>query len=201
MTENGFASDGFNEGDRVRLAKPFWGKLEPEVGTVLLRDWAAPERGEAPSYEAGSEGTILYPDDAGREFIRDMKASGNYLIAMDDGRKLYAGGPYPGVEGVAFERIPGRYQVVHRKGKVYMRARFNDGDRVMLKQSFVSERTGSRYEAGWEGSIWALAVTMAECWRTGYYPVSLLPDPFGSERGVVNVPAEVLKLVAEAEDM
>jgi hypothetical protein len=36
---------------------------------------------------------------------------------------------------------------------------------------------------------------MAECWKTGYYPVSVDDDPFGDVRGMINVPAEVLELI------
>jgi hypothetical protein len=187
-------SDGFSEGDRVRLAKPFWGELDPDTGT-LMKDWGGPDKGDAPTYPAGSKGTIVYPDPAPPEFIMEMKANGKYVVAMDDGRKLYAGGPRPGVEGAALDRIPGQYQVARQNGKFYLRPKFSDGDRVRLKQSFTSENGGKNYEAGWEGIICPLTVTMVECWRTGYYPVSLDDDPFGGDRGMINVPAEVIELV------
>jgi hypothetical protein len=186
--------DGFSEGDRVRLAKPFWGELDSDTG-ALLKDWYGPDRGDPPTYPAGSQGTIIYPSPAPPEFVKEMKASGNYLVAMDDGRRLYAGGPFPGVEGAALERIPGRYQIVREGGQVHLRPMFNDSDRVRLTESFASQNSGKQYEAGWEGKIWAMAVTMAECWRTGYYPVSLDDDPFGGDRGVITVPAGALELV------
>jgi hypothetical protein len=187
-------SDGFSEGDRVRLAKPFWGEPDPDTGT-LLKDWSGPDRGDPPTYLAGSKGTIIYPNPASPEFIDQMKANGEYVVAMDDGRELYAGGPLPGVEGAVLERIPGQYQVARQNGKVYLRPRFGDGDRVRLKQSFTSQNSGKNYEAGWEGVICPLTVTMAECWKTGYYPVSVDDDPFGDVRGMINVPAEVLELI------
>lgn len=127
-----------------------------------------------------------------------MKAQGNYVVRMEDGRSLYAGGPFPGLEGAALERIPGQYQVAHQNGQVFMRPKFNDGDRVRLTESFISQNTGASFEAGWEGTICPLTVTMAECWRTGYYPVSLDDDPFGGDRGMITVPAEILEFVAEA---
>jgi hypothetical protein len=188
------AGDDFNEGDRVMLAKPFWGEPDPDTGT-LLKDWSGPDRGDPPTYPAGSKGTIIYPDPASPELIKQMKANSEYIVAMDDGRELYAGGPFPGVEGAALERISGQYQVARQDGKIYVRPRFGDGDRVRLTQSFTSEKTGKHYEAGWKGAICPLSVTMAECWRTGYYPVSLDDDPFGGDRGMINVPAEVLELV------
>jgi hypothetical protein len=187
-------SGGFSEGDRVRLAKPFWGKVDSETGT-LLKDWSGPDRGDPPAYPAGSQGTIIYPDSAPPEIILKMKANGNYLVAMDDGRRLYAGGPFPGVEGAALERISGRYQVAHQDGKVYLRPKFNAGDHVRLKVSFTSQNSGKAFEAGWEGTICPLTVTMTECWRTGYYPVSMDDDPFGADRGMINVPAQVLELI------
>lgn len=194
-------STGYSEGDRVRLAKPFWGEPDPDTGTIM-KDWDGPHTGDAPTYPAGSKGTILYPDPAPPEFIREMKAAGHYLLAMDDGRELYAGGPFPGVEGAALERIPGQYQVAHENGKVYLRPKFGDGDRVTLKQSFTSQNTGRCYEAGWEGVICPLAVTMTECWRTGNYPVSLNDDPFGGDRGMINIPAEALELITDnGEDL
>jgi hypothetical protein len=124
-----------------------------------------------------------------------MKANGKYVVAMDDGRELYAGGPLPGVEGAVLERIPGLYQVAHQNGKVYLRPKFGDGDRVRLKQSFTSQNSGKNYEAGWEGVICPLTVTMAECWETGHYPVSMDDDQFGHDRGMINVPAEALELI------
>ena len=187
-------SDGFSEGDRVRLAKPFWGEPDPDTG-ALLKDWGGPDRGDPATYPAGSKGTIIYPDPAHPEFIEQMKANGEYVVAMDDGRRLYAGGPLPGVEGAVLERIPGQYQVAHQNGKVYLRPKFDDGDRVRLKQSFISQNSGKNYEAGWEGVICPLTVTMAECWEAGHYPVSLDDDPFSHDRGMINVPAEVLELI------
>ncbi len=187
-------SDGFAEGDRVRLAKPFWGEPDPDTGT-LLRDWSGPDKGDAPAYPAGSQGTIVYPDSASPEFIKEMKVNGSYLVAMDGGPWLYAGGPLPGVEGAALELIPGHYQVARQYGKLYMRPKFKNRDRVRLKESFVSQNDGKSYEAGWQGIICPLTVTMVECWRTGYYPVSLDDDPFGGNRGMINVPAEVLELI------
>jgi len=186
--------DGFSEGDRVRLAKPFWGEIDSDSET-LLKDWDGPDRGGPPTYAAGSQGTIIYPNAAPPDFVREMKANGKYLVAMDDGRILYAGGPFPGVEGAALDRIPGRYQVARQGGQIQLRPMFNDGDRVRLTESFTSQNSGKQYEAGWEGKIWATAVTMAECWRTGDYPVSLDDDPSGNDRGVINVPAGALELV------
>jgi hypothetical protein len=51
VAENG----GFAEGDRVRLAKPFWGEPDPDTGT-LLRDWSGPDRGGARLIRPGAEG-------------------------------------------------------------------------------------------------------------------------------------------------
>jgi len=150
-------SAGFDEGDRVRLAKPFWGEPDRDSG-VLLKDWSGPESGDLPTYPAGSAGTIIYPGNVSPEFIEDMKAQGNYVVAMDDGRTVYAGGPFPGVEGAGLERIPGQCQVAHQNGQVSVRPKFNDGDRVRLTQSFTSQNNGSSFEAGWEGSICPLTV-------------------------------------------
>jgi len=195
--EPGPESDGFSEGDRVKLAKPFWGKPGPDNPT-LLKDWAGPSSGDVPTYPAGSEGTIFYPDDASPELIRDMKADGKYLVAMDDGQQLYAGGPFPGVEGTALERIPGHYQVGHQKGKVYIRPKFHLHDRVELTETFTSQ--GKTYEAGWEGRIGSLTMIISECWETGEYPVRLDPDPFGAVWDEITVSAEALKLVPEGRD-
>jgi hypothetical protein len=186
--------DGFSEGDRIRLAEPFWGEADSDTGT-LLKDWDGPSRGDSPSYTAGSQGTIIYPNPAPPEVVNDMKVNGKYLVAMDDGRMLYAGGPFPGVEGAALERIPGRYQVARQGGQIRLRPMFNNDDRVRLTKSFTSQNSGKQYEAGWEGKVWAMSVTMDECWRTGYYPVSLDDDPFGRDRGVITVPADALELV------
>jgi len=188
-------SDGFNEGDRVMLAKPFWGESDPDTGT-LLKDWGGPDRGDPPTYPAGSRGTIIYPDPASREIIEQMKASGGYIVAMDDGRELYAGGPLPEVEGAVLEKIPGQYQVIRQNGKLYVRPKFSDGDRVRLTQSFTSEKSGEHYEAGWEGVICPLTVTMAQSWTTGSYQVSLDDDPSEADRGMIKVPAEVLELIS-----
>lgn len=46
--------DGFCEGERVRLAEPFWGELDPDT-SVLLKDWNGPDSGEPPTYPAGSK--------------------------------------------------------------------------------------------------------------------------------------------------
>lgn len=187
-------SDGFSEGDRVMLVEPFWGEPDPDTGT-LLKDWGGPDRGDPPTYPAGSKGTIIYPDPASSETIKQLKAQGDYIVAMDDGRELCAGGPLPGVEGAVLEKIPGQYQVIHQNEKICVRPRFSDGDRVRLTQSFTSEKSRKNYEAGWEGIICPLTVTMAECWTTGYYQVSLDDDPFGGDRGMINIPAEALELI------
>ncbi|MGP4102979.1 hypothetical protein [Nonomuraea sp. KM90] len=187
---------GFSEGDRVRLVKPFWGEIDPSTG-VLMKDWAGQDKGSEPLYAAGAKGTIIYPDDADP---RTMRAEGKHLVAMDDGRRLYSADPFPGVEGTPLERIAGRYQVAHHDKKVYLRPKFDTGDRVALKETFTSRQSGMLFEAGWTGMICPLTVTMAECWASGNYPVSLDPDPFGAERGMVNVPAEALELIEDRRD-
>jgi hypothetical protein len=42
-----------------------------------------------------------------------------------------------------------------------------------------------------------LTTTITECSRTGYYQVNLDDDPFGGDRGMINVPAEVLEIVVD----
>ncbi|WP_371402064.1 hypothetical protein OHA10_29700 [Kribbella sp. NBC_00662] len=190
------APAGFEEGDRVRLAKPFWGSAEPGQ-KVLTWDPELEHSGADPTVAAGDEGTILYPDGADAELIGQMKLESKYLVGLDDGRELYSGGPIPGVGGATLERIPGHYDVYRKQGTVYIRPKFNDGDRVELLESFTSTN-GNHFEAGWEGSICPLTVTMAECWKTGTYPVNLDDSPSGANRGLVTVRADMIKLAPRA---
>lgn len=188
---------GFEEGDRVRLAKPFWGSAESGE-KVLSWDPELEHTGADPTVAAGNEGTILYPDDADAELIADMKLHSKYLVALDDGREVYSGGAFPGVGGAALERIPGHYHVYRKQGTVYIRPKFNNGDRVTLLESFTST-SGSHFEAGWEGGICPLAVTMTECWETGTYPVNLDDSPSGANRGMVTVHADMIKLAPRGQ--
>ena len=188
---------GLGEGDRVKLARPFWGVLDPDTG-VLVRDRDAEGAGERPTYRAGSNGTIIYPYPAPEDFVAEMRANGNYIVSMEDGRRLYSGNqstsPWVNTD---LERIPGHYQVTHHQGKTYVRPRFNSLDRVRLRESFTCRNNGRRYEAGWRGRIFPLTTTLADCWATGLYEVSLDSDSLGRDRGMVTVYAEALILVAE----
>ncbi|TCO33394.1 hypothetical protein EV652_103395 [Kribbella steppae] len=186
------APSGFEEGDRVRLANPFWGSAEPGE-KVLTWDPELEHSGADPTVAAGDEGTILYPDPATAELIAQMKLQSKYLVALDDGRELYSGGAFPGVGGAALERIPGHYHVYRKEDMVYIRPKFNDGDRVTLLESFTGS-SGNHFEAGWEGSICPLLVTMTECWETGTYPVNLDDSPSGADRGMVTVRADMIRL-------
>ncbi|MGH3780624.1 MAG: hypothetical protein ACRDRO_08325 [Pseudonocardiaceae bacterium] len=196
------ASDGFNEGDRVRLAKPFCGKYNAERD-ILLKDFGGSSSGEAATYPAGSKGTIIYPDNPTAEFIAEMKERNIYVVAMGDGRELYAGGGFPGGEGAVLERIPGQYQVLRQNGKIHLRPKFDERDRVRLKESVTSRQTGSFWKAGSEGVVGPLLTitSMEESWRTGYYNVWLDPDPAHDHTGIVELAAEVLELAWEGTGM
>jgi hypothetical protein len=188
---------GLGEGDRVKLVRPFWGVLDPDTG-VLVQDRDAQDAGERPTYRAGSNGTIIYPYPAPEYFVEEMRAKSNYIVSMDDGRRLYSGNPSPAPwVNTDLERIPGQYQVTHHKGKTYVRPKFNSLDRVRLRESFICRNNGKRYEAGWRGRIFPLTMTLADCWATGLYEVSLDDDSFGRERGMVTVYAEALIGVPE----
>ena len=183
-------SDRFSEGDRVKLAKPFWGELDPGKG-VLVRDSGAAERGEPPTYQAGSQGTVIYLHPAPPAVLWEMQTNGNYIVSMDDGREIYStspsGLPWANTD---LERIPGQYQVTHHNGKTYVRPKFNAFDRVRLRDAFVCLDDGKRYEAGWKGKIFPFATTITECWESDLYEVSLDGD-----RGMVTVHAESLVLI------
>jgi hypothetical protein len=188
---------GLGEGDRVRLVRPFWGVPDPDTG-VLVQDWDAKDAGQRPTYRAGSNGTIIYPYPVPEYFVEEMRAKSNYIVSMDDGRRLYSGNPSasPWVN-TDLERIPGQYQVTHHKGKTYVRPKFNSLDRVRLRESFICRNNGKRYEAGWRGRIFPLTMTLADCWASGLYEVSLDDDSSGRERGMVTVYAEALIGVPE----
>jgi hypothetical protein len=188
---------GLGEGDRVKLVRPFWGVPDPETG-VLRPDRDAQDAGERPTYRAGSNGTIIYPYPAPENFVEEILARSSYIVSMDDGRRLYSGNPSaaPWVN-TDLERIPGQYQVTHDKGKTYVRPKFNSLDRVRLRESFTCRDNGKRYEAGWRGRIFPLTMTLADCWATGLYEVSLDDDSFGRERGMVTVYAQALTGVPE----
>jgi hypothetical protein len=191
------APAGLGEGDRVKLIRPFWGVPDPDTG-VLVRNRDAEDAGAQPTYPAGSNGTIIYPYPAPEDFIAEMRANSNYIVRMEDGRKLYSGNPSPSPwVNTDLERIPGQYQVTHHQGKTYVRPKFNSLDRVRLRESFICRNNGKRYEAGWRGRIFPLTTTLADCWATGLYEVSLDDDTFGRERGMVTVYAEALVLLRE----
>src|ERR1035441_5343827 len=76
------AAGGFQEGDRVMLARPFWGALDQETG-VLVRDWNGAQTGEPPTYRARSQGTIIYPHPAPEYFVNEMRAKGNYIVRSE----------------------------------------------------------------------------------------------------------------------
>jgi hypothetical protein len=189
------APAGLGEGDRVKLVRPFWGVPDPDTG-VLVPDRDAEGAGARPTYRAGSNGTIIYPHPAPEDFVAEMRANSNYIVRMEDGRRLYSGNPSPWVN-TGLERIPGHYQVSHHQGKTYVRPKFNNLDRVRLRESFICRNNGKRYESGWRGRIFPLTTTLADCWATGLYEVSLDADSFGRERGMVTVYAEALVLLRE----
>ena len=190
---------GLGEGDRVRLVRPFWGVPDPDTG-VLVQDWDAEDAGQRPTYRAGSNGTIIYPYPAPEDFVAEMRAKGNYIVSMEDGRRLYSGNPSPAPwVNTDLERIPGQYQVTHYNGKTYVRPKFYSFDRVRLRESFTCRNNGRRYEAGWRGRIFPLTTTLAHCWATGLYEVSLDDDLFGRKRGMVTVYAEALIGVPDRE--
>jgi hypothetical protein len=191
------APAGLGEGDRVRLVRPFWGVPDPDTG-VLVRDRDAEDAGARPTYPAGSNGTIVYPYPAPEDFVAEMRAKSNYIVRMEDGRRLYSDNPSasPWVN-TELERIPGQYQVTHHQGKTYVRPKFNSLDRVRLRESFVCRNNGKRYEAGWRGRIFPLTTTLADSWATGLSEVSLDADSFGRERGMVTVYADALFLLRE----
>lgn len=192
------ATSGFLEGDRVMLARPFWGELDQGTG-ILVKDWTGADTGEPPTYRARSQGTIVYPHPAPDDFVNEMRAKGNYIVMMDDGRKLYSCNSSPqSWVNTDLKRIPGRCQVTHQNGQTYVRPKFNSLDRVQLRESFVCRNNGKRYEAGWRGKIFPLTTTMAECWGTGLYEVSLDDDPVRGDRGMVTVYAESLILIRPA---
>jgi hypothetical protein len=182
--------DRFSEGDRVKLAKPFWGVLDQDKG-VLVRDASGAEKGEPPTYEAGSQGTVIYLHPAPPAVLWEMQTNGNYIVSMDDGQEIYStsptGLPWANTD---LERIPGQYQVTHHNRKSYVRPKFNAFDRVRLRDAFVCLDDGKRYEAGWKGKIFPFATTITECWATDLYEVSLDGD-----RGMVTVHAESLVLI------
>jgi hypothetical protein len=191
------APAGLGEGDRVKLIRPFWGVPDPDTG-VLVRNRDAEDAGAQPTYPAGSNGTIIYPYPAPEDFIAEMRANSNYIVRMEDGQRLYSGNPSPSPwVNTDLERIPGQYQVTHHQGKTYVRPKFNSLDRVRLRESFTCRNNGKRYEAGWRGRIFPLTTTLADCWATGLYEVSLDDDTFGRERGMVTVYAEALVLLRE----
>jgi hypothetical protein len=193
----GRASATLGEGDRVKLVRPFWGISDPDTG-VLVRDRDAEDAGARPTYRAGSNGTIIYPYPAPEDFLAEMRAKSNYIVRMEDGRRLYSGNPSPAPwVNTDLERIPGEYQVTHHQGKTYVRPRFNSLDWVRLRESFTCRNNGKRYEAGWRGRIFPVTTTLADCWATGLYEVSLDADTFGRDRGVVTVYAEALILLRE----
>ena len=188
---------GLGEGDRVTLVRPFWGVPDPDTG-VLVRDRDAEDAGARPTYRAGSNGTIIYPYPAPEDFVAEMRANSNYIVRMEDGRRLYSGNPFPSPwVNTDIERIPGQYQVTHHQGKTYVRPKFNSLDRVRLRESFICRNNGKRYEAGWRGRIFPVTTTLADCWATGLYEVSLDADTFGRDRGMVTVYAEALILLRE----
>jgi hypothetical protein len=190
-------SAGLGEGDRVKLVRPFWGVPDPDTG-VLVPDPDARDAGQRPTYRAGSNGTIIYPYPAPDYFVEEMRAKSNYIVSMDDGRILYSGNPAAASWlNTDLERIPGQYQVTHHQGKTYVRAKFNSLDRVQIRESFTCRNNGKRYEAGWKGRIFPLTMTLADCWTSGLYEVSLDDDSFGRERGMVTVYAEALIGVPE----
>ncbi len=191
------APAGLGEGDRVKLVRPFWGLPDPDTG-VLVRDLDAEGAGARPTYQAGSNGTIIYPYPAPDDFVAEMRANSNYIVRMEDGRRLYSGNPSPSPwVNTDLERIPGQYQVSHHQGRIYVRPKFNSLDRVRLRESFTCRNNGKRYEAGWRGRIFPLTTTLADCWATGLYEVSLDADSFGRDRGMVTVYAEALILLQE----
>lgn len=126
-----------------------------------------------------------------------VKAQQKYLVAMDDGHELWAGGPLSGVEGAVPERIPGKYQVTRQDGQIHLWPKFNERDLVRVKASVTSQVSGARWDAGSEGYIISLHDTMEECWSTGNYNVWLDPDPAHGESGIVELHADVLELVSE----
>ena len=189
------AAGGLQEGDRVMLARPFWGALDQETG-VLVRDWNGAQTGEPPTYRARSQGTVIYPHPAPEAFVNEMRAKGNYIVMMDDRRKLYScnSSPQPWVN-TDLKRIPGQCQVTHKNGQTNVRPKFNRLDWVQLRESFICRNNGKRYDAGWRGKIFPLTSTMPECWDTGLYEVSLDDDPVRGDRGMVTVYAESLVLI------
>jgi hypothetical protein len=194
------AARGFKEGDRVMLARPFWGELDEGTG-VLFKDWNGAAAGEPPSYRARSQGTIIYPHPAPEDFINEMRAKGNYIVMMDDGRKLFScnSSPQPWVNA-DLRRIPGQCQVTYQNGRINVRPKFGKLDRVQLRESFICRNNGKRYEAGWRGQIDPRTTTLAECWDTGLYEVSLDDDPIRGVRGTVTVYAESLVLLRPGPD-
>ena len=191
------APASLGEGDRVKLVRPFWGMADPDTG-VLVRERDAEDAGARTTYRAGSNGTIIYPYPAPEDFVAEMRAKSNYIVRMEDGQRLYSGNPSPAPRvNTDLERIPGQYQVTHHQGKTYVRPKFNSLDRVRLRESFICRNNGKRYEAGWRGRIFPVTTTLADCWATGLYEVSLDDDTFGRERGMVTVYAEALTLVRE----
>jgi hypothetical protein len=193
------APTNLGEGDRVKLVRPFWGIPDPDTG-VLVRDRDAEDAGARPTYRAGSNGTIIYPYPAPEDFLAEMRAKSNYIVRMEDGRRLYSGNPSPAPwVNTDLERIPGQYQVTHHQGKTYVRPKFNSLDRVRLRESFICRNNGKRYEAGWRGRIFPVTTTLADCWATGLYEVSLDADTFGRDRGVVTVYAEALILLRDVK--
>jgi hypothetical protein len=192
------SADGFFQGDRVMLTVPFWGELDLATG-VLVKDASGAGSGEPPSYQARSQGTVIYPHPAPDDLLYEMRAKGNYIVMMDDGRKLYScnssSQPWVNTE---LKRIPGQCQVTHRNGQTYVRPKFNALDRVRLKEGFICRNNGRRYEAGWLGRIAPRTISIAESWDSGLYEISLDDDPVRGERGMVTVYAEALVLIRPA---
>jgi hypothetical protein len=116
--------NGFHEGDRIRLTKPF--------------------QGERLSYEAGHTGTFLIINTAPAH-IAVAREVPSYELLMD--------GPNPGLIGVSddLDRIPGHFQVTYDGENVSCSpGKLADGERVRLDCDCTIG--GTSYAAGSAGT-------------------------------------------------
>jgi hypothetical protein len=73
---------------------------------------------------------------------------------------------------------------------------FDNGERIRLVVSFTSS-DGSRYEAGWTGTISPLTTSIAECRATDRYEINLDDDSSGRDRGMIVLPSTYFERISE----